>query len=226
VGQIVTYGATGSPDWQIVDAVPDGLGGTTATVTHEGLGITFTLPAEGRHMVANAVAALAVAELCGIPTAAATAALAGFSAPEGRGAAVRLGPAEQPLLLIDQSYNANSASMAAALEVFARQKPAGGRKVLVLGDMLELGAAAPGLHAALKEPVLQSGAERIYLVGRDMAALADALGPASVTGYGQAVGDLEAAVLGGLAYGDAVMVKGSNGVQLAGLVKKIRARFG
>jgi UDP-N-acetylmuramoyl-tripeptide--D-alanyl-D-alanine ligase len=175
-------------------------------------------------MVANAVAAMAASFECSIPLHTSLAAIESFAAPEGRGASIRLGPAENPLLLIDQSYNANSASMAAALDVFGRQSRTG-RKVLVLGDMLELGREAPRLHAGLRDAVIASGADRIYLVGSEMKALADVLGPDRVTAAATGVADIADAVLDGLAYGDAVMVKGSNGVGLAGLVKKIRERF-
>ena len=101
----------------------------------------------------------------------------------------------------------------------------GGAKVLVLGDMLELGTQSPMLHAKLKDSVVASGAERIFLVGDSIAALAEALESEPVAGYGKTVEELTESILAGLAPGDSVMVKGSKGVRLAGLVQAIRDRF-
>jgi UDP-N-acetylmuramoyl-tripeptide--D-alanyl-D-alanine ligase len=176
-------------------------------------------------MAANAVSALALADLCGIPAETAIAALERFEAPEGRGLTARLGPADKPLLLVDQSYNANIASMTATLAVFANQTPPDGEKVLVLGDMLEMGPQGPALHASLKDAVLATGATRIFLVGPVMAHLAESLGKTKVTGHADDINELQDTILASLAYGDAVMVKGSKGVRLAGLVKAIRERF-
>src|SRR5690606_16319199 len=167
----VTYGFDESADWHIERAEPSA-SGTRAWVKHEGEAFELRLQVAGRHMVANAVAALAVAQLSGEGTKMAIDALAAFGAAEGRGQTMRLGPAGKPLLLIDESYNANPASMAATLEVYAAAKAPEGRRILVLGDMLELGAQAPALHAALKEKILEAKPDKIFLVGPAMEALA------------------------------------------------------
>ena len=224
VGRIVTYGFDDSADWHIERAEPTAAG-MRARVVHEHEVFDLKLQVPGRHMVANAVAALAVAQLSGEGTKVALDALAKFGAAEGRGQTSRLGPADRPLLLVDESYNANLASMAATLEVYAAVKPPGGAKVLVLGDMLELGPQAPALHASLKEKVLATNAQKIFLVGRAMESLAHALrDDASVT-HAPAIEEMAETILASLAYGDAVMVKGSKGVRLAGLVQAIRDRF-
>ena len=224
VGRLVTYGYAPDADWRIA-AVEMGESETVARVVHGDDEIALTLGLKGRHMVANAVAALIAGELFGVPREAAVEALATLGAPEGRGMAMRLGDGERPLLLIDESYNANSASMVAALDVFAAQRAPGGRKVLVLGDMLELGAESPALHRALKRSVVDTGADRIFLVGPQMAALAESLGPGAVAAHAQTADEISQIVLDSLDYGDAIMVKGSNGVRLSGLVKAIRNRF-
>ncbi|HCO54218.1 MAG TPA: UDP-N-acetylmuramoylalanyl-D-glutamyl-2, 6-diaminopimelate--D-alanyl-D-alanine ligase, partial [Pelagibacterium sp.] len=127
--------------------------------------------------------------------------------------------------LIDESYNANPTSMRAALEVFA-QMPAPGRRVLVLGDMRELGAASADYHTALADSVVAARPDRVFLVGEHMAKLADALPAALVAGRAQGVDEIADAVLETLAPGDSVMLKGSNGVKLGALVARIRDRFG
>ncbi|HEY4202655.1 MAG TPA: UDP-N-acetylmuramoyl-tripeptide--D-alanyl-D-alanine ligase [Devosiaceae bacterium] len=224
VGKVVTYGFAENSDWRIA-GIDTEAGATVATVVHGEETLRLSLQVAGRHMAANAVAALAVAHQLGVEPEVAMRALAGFVAPEGRGQALRLGPADKPLVLIDESYNANSASMAAALDVFADQDAPEGRKVLVLGDMLELGAHGPALHRALKDAVLAAKPDAIFLVGQSMAALADALGPDAVDGYVETVDEIAESVVQRLAYGDTVMIKGSNGVRLSGLVKTIRERF-
>lgn len=224
VGRIVTYGFDESADWRI-EQVETTDSVTTARVAHEGERFALTLQVQGRHMVANAVAALAVAHISGEGSKVAIEALAKFGASEGRGETTRLGPADRPLILVDESYNANLASMAAAMEVFAGCKPAGGAKILVLGDMLELGPRGPALHASLKDKALATGATRIYLVGPSMASLAEGLGEEAVVSHAQTIEEISETILSSLAYGDAVMVKGSKGVRLAGLVQAIRDRF-
>jgi len=224
VSRVVTYGFDESADWRIEFAECAGTV-TRVQIAHEGEHFPLVLQVPGRHMAANAVAALAVSHLSGEGRRAALEALAGFGAPEGRGEATRLGPAEKPLLLVDESYNANIASMAAAMEVYAAQKPGGGAKVLVLGDMLELGPQGPALHASLKEKVLATGATKVFLVGPSMASLAEALRDDTSVNHAQAIEEISDTILASLAYGDAVMVKGSKGVRLAGLVQAIRDRF-
>ena len=224
VGRVITYGYAPDADWRI-EAVEMGESETVGRLRHGTERIDLTLGLKGRHMVANAVAALIVGELFGIEREAALKALEVLGAPEGRGLALLLGPAGKPLLLIDESYNANSASMVAALDVFAGQRAPGGKKVLVLGDMLELGTESPALHRALKQSVLDAGADRLYLVGPNMAALADSLGDGAVAGRAVTADGIAQIVLDELDYGDAIMVKGSNGVRLSGLVKAIRDRF-
>jgi UDP-N-acetylmuramoyl-tripeptide--D-alanyl-D-alanine ligase len=225
VGQVVTYGFSEGVDWQILD--PQTAGDQSfATVRHDGQDHALALGVSGRHMLANATAALAVAELAGIDPAVALAALAGFGAQPGRGQRTLLGPAEKPLLLIDESYNANTASMTAALDVFATIAAPAGRKILVLGDMLELGAEADRLHASLADAVKASGAARVHLVGQAVDALAAALPAELVATKAQSVEQAIEPVIADLAYGDAIMIKGSNGIGLARLVSAISARFG
>lgn len=224
VAQVITYGFAPACDWRI-EAVTMAGEETLARVSHDGDSIDLRVHVQGRHMLANAVAALVVGDLFGIDQDKSLDALDHFGAPEGRGATARLGEPHHPLVLIDESYNANSASMVAALDAFASQKAPGGRKVLVLGDMLELGETSPVLHRALKDAVMAAGADAIYLVGPAMAALGEAMGAGAVTAHAQSAETIAPRVLADLAYGDAIMVKGSNGVRLTGLVRAIRDRF-
>ena len=224
IANVVTYGQLPDADWRIVELIA-GPEGSTATLEHQGVRHHLVLHVPGRHMVVNATAALAVAQLAGVDLGLALSALAGFGAQAGRGQRTLLGPLERPLLLIDESYNANTASMTATLEVFAGQSAPGGRKIVLLGDMRELGPQSPQLHASLMPAVLAARPDRIYLVGAEMAALAAALGPHGVAAHTQTAAEMADIVANDLAYGDAIMVKGSNGVGLAAIVEMIRQQF-
>jgi UDP-N-acetylmuramoyl-tripeptide--D-alanyl-D-alanine ligase len=224
LADIVTFGFADGADWQIVDFVA-GADESRATVIHDGTSFEIKLQAPGRHMISNAVAALIVADRVEVERSVALEALSGFGAQEGRGRKVVLGNPERPLVLTDESYNANTASMRAAMDVFASQRAPSGRKVLILGDMLELGAASESLHRSLAPAVRNANADLVFLVGSGMAALADELGKERVAAHAPTSEDIAETVLNALAFGDAVMVKGSNGVRLTGLVKQIRDRF-
>lgn len=224
VRNVVTYGEARGVDWHILD-MQAGADKSVATIEHGGARYQLVLSVPGRHMVANATAALAVAHLAGVELDVALRSLASFGAQAGRGQRSLLGPVNRPLLLIDESYNANTASMGAALDVFAAQSTPGGRKVVVLGDMLELGEQSAALHASLKPAVTASGADRVYLVGPAMAALAEVLGPGAVAAHTQTADEMAAILLNDLAYGDALMIKGSNGVGLTKIVDQIRTKF-
>ncbi|MBD8064178.1 UDP-N-acetylmuramoyl-tripeptide--D-alanyl-D-alanine ligase [Devosia sp. PTR5] len=223
VRTVITYGYARGVDWQITD-FQNAADRSFATLVHGEDRHALALGVAGRHMVANAAAAFIVAQLAGVEAATALRALASFGAQPGRGQRLSLGPAETPLLVIDESYNANTASMAAALSVFSEITPAG-RKVLVLGDMLELGEASKHMHASLAEAVQATGADAVFLVGPDMTALAEALTGAMPVSHFAHAEDVVQPLVDALAYGDAVMIKGSNGVGLARVVDAIRSRF-
>lgn len=222
--EIVTFGFAEGADWRIISVETAGEQ-SFARVEHAGERFELVIAAHGRHMVSNALAALIVAEGAGVDRRLALDALGGFGAQAGRGARSLVGPEGRQILLIDESYNANPASMKAALDVFASQAAPGGKKIVVLGDMLELGKDAPALHAGLKDAVLAAGATEVFLVGPAMAALAEALGSERVTAYAPSAVEIEQTLLGALAPGDALMVKGSNGVRLTALVDYIRKSF-
>jgi UDP-N-acetylmuramoyl-tripeptide--D-alanyl-D-alanine ligase len=224
VANVVTYGFARGVDWQIT--APEMTADRSfATIVHGDQNFALALGASGRHMLTNATAALVVAHLAGIEADVALGALAGFGAQPGRGQRIALGPSDQPLLLIDESYNANTASMRAALEVFSAIAAPAGRKIVVLGDMLELGDVADLHHAGLADAVQASGADKVHLVGRHMPALTAALPSSLVASLSPTVEQAMDVVMADLAYGDAVMVKGSNGVGLSRIVTEIKSRF-
>ena len=130
-------------------------------------------------------------------------------------------------LLIDESYNANPASMAAAIDLLGRTDPGrGGRRIAVLGDMLELGPRSAEMHAALAEPLAEARVDLVFAAGPMMSALWSALPRHAKGRYAETAAELEEPLLDALATGDVVMIKGSNGIRLGPLVDSLRMRFG
>ena len=144
----------------------------------------------------------------------------------GRGTRVTLRVHGGSALLIDESYNANPASMAAAIALLGQAAVGGqGRRIAVLGDMLELGAQGPALHRALAEPIQAAGVDLVFCGGPLMSALWEALPSGTRGGYAETAAGLEPAVLAAIRAGDAVMVKGSLGSKMGPIVKALERQF-
>jgi UDP-N-acetylmuramoyl-tripeptide--D-alanyl-D-alanine ligase len=181
----------------------------------------------GRHIAENALAVAAALNAIGADVEAALAALADLPPPNGRGARSVLQVPGGEALLIDESYNANPASMKAALDTLGsvpRRKFS--RRIAVLGDMLELGTSAPELHAGLSAAVEAADVDLVFACGPHMKGLYDALPAVKKGGYSQTSAQIEAAVADSLRAGDVVMVKASNGTRLGALVAALKKQFG
>ena len=197
---------------QVIAMHPD-QDGTDVEAQIENRAISFRVNAPGGHMVRNALAALTAANALGIDG---SGAIAGFRPGAGRGLRRELGGG---IRLVDESYNANGASVRAALDVL-RAMP--GRRVAVLGDMLELGTKGAAEHAALCGPVERS-ADLVFACGRLMRGLFDML-PAELQGGHEAdSAALAPVVAGAVRSGDAVLVKGSLGSRMALVVRALEA---
>jgi len=184
--------------------------------------IDYTVALPGAHWVANSLAVLAAVAALGADVAAAAASLARLAPLKGRGARHAVHLAGGDFTLFDDSYNANPASMRAAFDVLCRAETGpGGRRIAVLGDMLELGPASGDLHRALAPALDAAGVDLVFTCGPAMAALHDAL-PSAVRG-GHAVNsqDLVPRITGAMAPGDAVLVKGSLGSRMAVVVEAL-----
>ncbi len=188
--------------------------------------ISYKLGAPGRHVVQNSLAVLAAVSVLGGDLARGALALANMPAPKGRGARHRLSVRRGTATLIDESYNANPASMRAAIALLAQALPGShGRRIAVLGDMRELGDDASAMHADLAGPLAEAGVDRVFLAGPLMAALWEKL-PARMRGvYGESAADIEDALFDVIEPGDVIMVKGSNASRMGRLVDAITARF-
>jgi UDP-N-acetylmuramoyl-tripeptide--D-alanyl-D-alanine ligase len=187
---------------------------------------SWRVGAPGIHLARNSLAVAGVLALLGIPLWEGLLPLARFQATAGRGARVELATQGGPILLIDESYNANPASVAAALAAMAivgRERYP--RRIAVLGDMLELGPGAAGFHAGLADVLVQSGADLVFCCGPNMRLLFESVPKASRALWTPTSDGLVDAVAGTLRAGDVVMVKGSLGTRMAPIVEAIKKRF-
>jgi UDP-N-acetylmuramoyl-tripeptide--D-alanyl-D-alanine ligase len=178
----------------------------------------------GRHIAQNALAVLGAAHLAGADVGKAARSLGSVVAERGRGRRHTLAIGGGSFTLIDESYNANPASMKAALDVLAATPVGdGGRRIAVLGDMLELGEHSARLHAGLAEFI--SGVDAVFMAGPEMKVLAQQL-PASLKAeYRPNVEGLQALILETVKPGDAVMVKSSNGIGFSRIVDELTKKF-
>jgi len=223
--RVLSFGAHASAEARLIDASlkPD-----CSIVRADILGadVTYKVGAPGRHVVLNSLAVLAAAALVGADVAVCALALVSLAAPVGRGRRAALEFPDGSAVLIDESYNANPASMRAALALLG-QAPVGpqGRRIAVLGDMLELGPPAAELHRALVEPVLANAVDLLYCAGPLMQALWQALPSERRGGYADTAAALEPAVVAAIRAGDAVMVKGSLGSRMGPIVKALERHY-
>jgi UDP-N-acetylmuramoyl-tripeptide--D-alanyl-D-alanine ligase len=221
-GEILGFGTHAEADARLADCVLDPRGSTVEAAVC-GRVLRFQLPIPGRHWVINALAVLAAAHAAGAAVDRAAAALADLQALPGRGRRHELAWRGGTLTVIDESYNASPASMRAALAVLAATDPGdGGKRVAVLGDMLELGDAAESLHRELAESL---GAEinRVFLIGEAIAALDKVLRAEKRGGLWRSPEEAMPALLRFLEPGDVVTIKGSRGVRVSRVVELLRA---
>ena len=217
--RVITFGLSQEADVSALHAVRSEVGGYLITAKLMDSELTYTLSQRGEHWVSNSLAVLAAVEAVGADVATAGLALADMSGLKGRGERHRIKVEGGEALLVDESYNANPASMAATLKSLGAEEAA--RRIAVLGPMRELGAHADSLHAALAEPVLDARVDRLILISDDMAPLANALGGKievdSVATVDEATDLLRSLVRDG----DVVLVKASNSIGLAKLVERV-----
>ncbi|WP_282595269.1 glutamate ligase domain-containing protein, partial [Mesorhizobium mediterraneum] len=153
-------------------------------------------------------------------------ALADLSAERGRGKRHVLRHPKGPITLIDESYNANPASMSAAMALLNATPVSGeGRRIAVLGDMLELGDHSAKLHAALADLIVGTDTRTVFLAGPEMRALADILPDEIETEYRAGAEDLKLVLLSALKPGDVVMIKSSKGIGFSKLVDALLSKF-
>ncbi len=189
--------------------------------------VDYRIGIPGTHWVDNSLAVLATVSALGAGVEGAAKALADMTAPKGRGRAETVALADGGFILVDESYNASPASVIAALDALGGRIPgAGGRRIAVLGDMLELGRQSVALHAALAKPIKRNRIDLIFTAGKNMARLWETL-PSAVRGGHAATSErLSPLVAAAVRPGDIVMVKGSAGSRMGSIVQALSALGG
>jgi UDP-N-acetylmuramoyl-tripeptide--D-alanyl-D-alanine ligase len=225
VARIVAFGEHARADARLIRCALQSEG-STVEARILGTEVTYKLGAPGRHLVLNSLAVLAASALAGADLALAALALAKLQPASGRGARISLEMPGGTALLIDESYNANPASMRAALALLGHsQVGPRGRRIAILGDMLELGPRGRDLHRELAEAVRTNEVDLVFCCGPLMRGLWEALPSGRQGSYAEASTALEPQVLAAIQPGDAVMVKGSLGSRMAPIVKALQTRY-
>ena len=223
--RVVSFGLSASADVRLLDAVAAPGGGSLVTADMGDRRLCYTVSAPGAHWVANSLAVMAAVRAAGGDLGAAGLALAEMAGMKGRGARHAIPAKDGEALLIDESYNANPASMRATLAQLGATHAT--RRIAVLGAMKELGDFAPAFHAAIAEPLHAAHVDYAVLVGDEMLDLAQELGKSASSALGNAIpfahcqtAEQALALLAelGLKQGDALLVKGSNSVGLGKIV--------
>jgi UDP-N-acetylmuramoyl-tripeptide--D-alanyl-D-alanine ligase len=220
--RIITFGG-GDADVHALHAARADQGGSLLTASLLERELTFTISQRGEHWISNALAVIAAVEAVGGDVAVAGLAMADLGGLKGRGERHRVPVEGGHVLLIDDSYNATPASMAATLKSLGAETGVQ-RRIAVLGPMRELGEHGDALHAALAQPVLDAKVDLLILVGDDMRPLAEqVIGKVDVDLVAD-VAEATELLLRSLRPGDAILVKASNSVGLARVVEQVAGR--
>lgn len=219
-GRVISFGTGSDAEARLVDFRLSETG-STVTAAISGDDLTFSMPTSGRYLAENAMAVLAAAEAMGADKTNVAQGLSDFELMGGRGARDTLRLQGGSYTLIDESYNANPASMSASIGMLG-DLDTEGRKIVVLGDMLELGSESAQLHADLNSNIEQAGIDRVLLCGPQMQHLWNGLTESRQAVYTETSKDLMAPLLAEISPGDVVMVKGSLGMAMSGLVDTLK----
>ncbi|MFN3574059.1 MAG: UDP-N-acetylmuramoyl-tripeptide--D-alanyl-D-alanine ligase [Phenylobacterium sp.] len=220
---VMTFGTGEGADARLTAFSP-GPGQAIVRARLRGRDLEFPILQTGFHWGLNSMAVLLMLEALEVRLDDAVAALGAFEPLAGRGAERHVPLKGGAFTLIDESYNANPVSMAAAIASLGARKPEG-RRIVALTDMLELGAEAPAYHAALAGPLEAAGVDLVFCGGPLMKSLWDALPSTRRGGYASSAVELGPQIVQAVEPGDVVMVKGSNGSK-AGAVAAALAEVG
>ena len=224
ISRILAFGSQAGTDALVVSVI-DIAGGMKIEAEILGRRVHIRMHASGAHLAGNAVGALLAIAAAEGDVLNAAAALSDFTALKGRGARSRIAFGSGTIELIDESYNANPASMAAALDVLARAEPqSGGRRIAVLGDMLEMGPQGRAHHAALAGDIEDAKVDLAFLNGPQMEGLWEKLPVLRRGAHAQTSAEIAPQLRAALRPGDVVLVKGSLGSRMAVIVDALKAR--
>lgn len=224
-GYAVGFGMDVETEFTGGNFTPMGLDGCSFDLRHGGRRVEVRLRFAGRHHAMNALAALAAGYMLGCDLETMAGRLAGLEPLAMRGRVLRL---KGGVRVLDDSYNANPAAMRAALSVIAQAGRSSGRRLAVLGDMLELGPEALARHREMGLVMAASGLDAAFTVGplaREMAGAAQGAGFGTIRSF-ETAAEAESALLAEVRPGDTVLIKASRGVGLDRLVRALRDALG
>lgn len=225
VANIKSFGAHPESDARL-DAFTLAAEGNHVKANIDGSALSFTMGVAGKHWIMSSLACLMTGKICGLDLKKAHQSLAQIRPPKGRGSISKLvseNAPQNPITLIDESYNASPASVRAALSVLGSlSPPASGRRIAILGDMLELGPTAPRFHANLAAKMAQESIDLVYTAGPLMESLWQALPPQKRGKHAKNAATLIPSILAALRPGDIVTVKGSLGSKMSPVVEAIQ----
>jgi UDP-N-acetylmuramoyl-tripeptide--D-alanyl-D-alanine ligase len=223
VKQVLSFGAHEASDARLEKAELVA-GAQIVSAWILGTHVRYRLGAPGRHMALNSLAVILAARALGVDMLDAARALARFEPPVGRGQRMKLLSPKGVFTLIDESYNANPASMRAAIALLAQENPTG-RRIAALGDMLELGPQSADLHRGLADAIAENSVDLVFACGPMMRELYDELPTTRRGAWCATAAELTETLAEAIGGGDAVMVKGSNGSRMGPMVAAFRKRF-
>ncbi|CZT35625.1 UDP-N-acetylmuramoylalanyl-D-glutamyl-2,6-diaminopimelate--D-alanyl-D-alanine ligase [Rhizobium sp. 9140] len=226
VSNVHSFGVDQRADFRMIEYAATPEGGTLWAMI-DGRTLEIPLGAPGRHIAENALAVLGAAALVGADLDTVISALATLQPEKGRGERHRLSVGTGTMTLIDESYNANPASMRAAIALLGEAEIGveGGRRIAILGDMLEMGAHSTQAHASLAGPLSEQGIDTVWLAGPEMTHLRDALPETVSVVHCDAVDDLRNHAVASVRAGDVVMIKSSKGTGCGRIVQALLDTF-
>ncbi|NND49063.1 MAG: UDP-N-acetylmuramoylalanyl-D-glutamyl-2,6-diaminopimelate--D-alanyl-D-alanine ligase [Rhizobiales bacterium] len=223
--QIIGFGADERAEARLLRQVPMA-GGSIVDADILGDQVTYKLGTPGRHLVMNSLAVLAAVKLVGADLALGALRLSEWRALAGRGEQTTLRAGSGDVLLIDESYNANPASMRAALAVLGETQPGPrGRRIAVIGDMLELGDDEAAAHRQLAEPIIESGVDLVFACGPAMRDLYEAVPTGVRGGFEETADALKPRLVDAVGAGDVIMVKGSFAIGMGAIAEELKQRY-
>jgi UDP-N-acetylmuramoyl-tripeptide--D-alanyl-D-alanine ligase len=224
-GRLLSFGENPFADIRLASLKMDA-DGSDITAEINGLPLVYRLGSPGKHLALNSLGILAVCLALGADLQAASQALSDVKPPQGRGAKLSWGDGDRRITLIDESYNANPTSMRAAFALLSSTEVGPkGRRIALVGDMLELGKDAEMLHADLAFSIEDLGIDLVYASGPLMRHLFDALPRAKQGAWFKNSEELAQSLDHIIRGGDALMVKGSNGSRMRLVVDEIKTRL-
>lgn len=220
--KILGFGRDGKADARMMECI-EKTDGSEIKADILGKKISYRISAPGSHVAMNSLGALCAAMAAGADLQACAAALSHYKQPKGRGVIQNIALPDGDITVIDESYNASPVAVRFAIRVLGQMAPGkGGKRILVLGDMRELGETSPALHTDLAKDIAEAKVDRVFCCGEMMAHLFEALPPALRGMHTKTSAELAPLVAEATHAGDVVTVKGSNGMKMWAVVEALK----